>query len=129
MIGSLNLPCLEEINLSNNKIEDISAMADWKCPNLKKINLEYGKFRKIGSLNLPCLEEIIISIYYFEGDILTIVSGWKCPNLKRLSLRYGIIEKFENLELPCIEEINFKFSFIKDFSATAVWKCPNLKKI
>ena len=33
-IGSLNLPSLTYIYISESAIKDISALSDWKCPNL-----------------------------------------------------------------------------------------------
>ena len=52
---------LEEIDLSFNKIRDMSIMAGWNCPNLKKIFLRFCGADKIGSLNLPSLESINLS--------------------------------------------------------------------
>ena len=56
-IGSLDLPSLEEINLSDNdSTKDFCEIDGWKCPNLKKINLSSCRIKKIGSFDLPSLE-------------------------------------------------------------------------
>ena len=78
------MPKLVEINLQFNLINDISVMAEWKCPNLKKVLYYDGIVDKIPCLDMLNLEEVNLSRNKIKE--ISALRSWKCPSLKALNL-------------------------------------------
>jgi len=103
---------LKELNISNNKLIDISPLKDLKAPNLKILNLSHNKIENITGkteslevYNFPQLEEIDLSY-----NILTNVFELKA--IKALKLKIMNISYNEYEENNLTQNIDiFKFTF------------------
>lgn len=74
---SLHLKYIEILNLSNNNIEDITVLENFRAPKLKNLDLSYNSIKDINifkEINYPLLEELdlrynlIIDISIFKTD-------------------------------------------------------------
>ena len=129
----LDLPYLENLNLSNNNLSDVSELKSLKVPNLKILDLSYNKLSYISELkflDVPYLENLNLS----NNNISDIseLKSLNVPNLKILDLSFNNIEKCDVfLELNFIlEELNLIGNEINQFGIFEQAKSlKNIKKL
>ncbi len=89
-------------------------MAEWECPNLKKVLLTGCEIKEIGNLNFPSLECIDLSKN--EINDISPMADWKCPNCKIINFSRCRIAKIEKIDLPSVEIINLSGNYLRDAS-------------
>ena len=107
-----NFKKLEELNLSKNDLIDISPLKELKAPKLKKLDLSNNKIENLtgttNSLkeyNFPQLEELNLS--YNNLTNIYELKAFIAPNLKILDISFN---QFDNINLAQNIDI-FKFNF------------------
>lgn len=100
---------LSELNLSENKIADISSISELK--NLVTLNLGGNQ---ISSINAIANIEKLENLYLNTNNITDISSISVMENLKFLNLQNNKITKIETIDLPNLNSLNLKNNRLSD---------------
>ena len=89
---------LEELNLSENRINDISEFTG--LPKLKKLNLNQNKIKScIGLANCPSLE-----VLYLNNNRIKTIEGINLERLRKLRVKTNRINSLQFIPfLPCLQ--------------------------
>ena len=135
---------LEELTLSNNDLIDISPLKELKAPKLKKIDLSHNKIENVTGTTdpfkdyiFPQLEELNLS--YNNLSNIYELKAFIAPNLKILDISFNQFDNINlaqnidifkfNFNFPKLEQLNNLFYTKKNADRTVCNKKINDKKI
>ncbi|XP_078664044.1 uncharacterized protein LOC144907112 [Branchiostoma floridae x Branchiostoma belcheri] len=138
---TVQLPLLEEIDLSRNNIGDEETTSLTKClslcENLKKVNISYNKLSDRGDFlpPLPNLEEIDLSDNAISDEAVPALAQGlgSCQKLKKVNLSGNTLSDRGDFlpPLPNLEEIDLSHNAISDEAvpglAEGLASCQNLR--
>jgi Leucine-rich repeat (LRR) protein len=99
-----NLPNLQELNCSHNRITEIQGL---QLPNLQKLFCSNNQITNIQELQLPNLQKL----YCFNNQI-TAIQELQLPNLQELYCSNNQITNIQELQLPNLQELNCSYNQI-----------------
>ncbi|CAG5122502.1 unnamed protein product [Candidula unifasciata] len=91
-----SLPCLEQVNLSHNRLHTLSVTDDachtaWKCTELKSLDISHNLLESV-----PCSIQVcarLISLNASHNQLQTICMPWQCP-MESLDLSFNKLSTF-----------------------------------
>lgn len=127
---------LEELNLEQNIIKDISALNTIKCQNLKILNLKINVIDDdmidyIGHLDFPNLEDLNLSNNYFKNfKIFKSIEHFN--KLKKFKINSNLLTIFsenDTYNLESIEEINLSNGIFSEIDINKLFKKFKFKNL
>ena len=116
-----NFRKLEELNLSNNDLIDISPLKVLKAPHLKKIDLSHNKIENVTGTtdpfkdyNFPQLEELNLS--YNNLTNIYELKAFIAPNLKIIDISFNQFDDINLAQNIDFFKFNFNFSKLEQFN-------------
>ena len=116
-----NFRKLEELNLSNNDLIDISLLKVLKAPHLKKIDLSHNKIENVTGTtdpfkdyNFPQLEELNLS--YNNLTNIYELKAFIAPNLKIIDISFNQFDDINLAQNIDFFKFNFNFSKLEQFN-------------
>jgi Leucine-rich repeat (LRR) protein len=96
-IEGLELPNLQRLDCFYNQITTIEGL---DLPNLQRLDCHHNQIMEIEGLNLPKLQEL-----YCNLNQITTIEGLELPNLQGLNCSHNQITEIKGLELPNLHQL------------------------
>ena len=128
----VNLPLLKVLNLSNNKIEDISILCQFKIESLKELNLNNNEIEKINALNnVSCGKLRKLNLRNNKINDISIFTQLSfCNNIEDIDLMNNEIVNINilrNVSLPRLKILNILNNDITDYTVLKLIFFPKLQ--
>ena len=130
----INLPSLKVLNLSNNKIENINVLSQFKMQSLKELNLNNNEIENIDVLNnLTCGRLRRINLSNNKINDIKIFSELSfCNNIEKINVMNNEIINLNilrNVKLPRLKVLNLLNNDIEDYSVFRLIFFPKLETL
>ena len=131
-IININLPSLKILNLSNNKIEIIDILSQFKIESLKELYLNNNEIENVDVLNkVSCGKLKKLNLSNNKINDISIFSQLSfCNNIENLNLMNNEIvnlNKLRNISLPRLKILNILNNDISDYSVFKLIFLPKLQ--
>jgi Leucine-rich repeat (LRR) protein len=130
----INLPSLKQLNLSNNKIDDIHLLSHFKIDSLKELKLNNNEIENITVLNnVPFRKLRTINLSNNKiSDISVFAELSFCNNIENIDLMNNEIVNINilrNISLPRLKVFNLLNNDITDYSVLRLIFFPKLETL